>query len=87
MNKGDVGNGTGIQEKAWMKERMGIKENVREGILPSAWDSRVEVSVSHLVWLGTRYRALVTHQGWGIQAAVYRLEVLSPNAVSPPAAS
>lgn len=57
MNRGDVGSGTGIQEKAWMKERMDIEENVREGIPPSTWDSRVEVSVSHLVWLGDKIQS------------------------------
>lgn len=36
---------------------MDINENVREGIL-SACDSTVKASVSHLIWLWIRYRAV-----------------------------
>ena len=55
---------------------------------PFSMGFKVEVAVSHLVWLGTRYRAMETDWGWAVQAgAGCRVEAFSPSAVPALAAS
>lgn len=38
--------GMALEFRRFLGERVGIKGNVRKGLLPSAWGSRVEVAVT-----------------------------------------